>query len=827
MTATTLTFRINGMNCASCVGRVEKALLSEPGVSTATVNLATKSATLSGAALDPSHISQTLENAGYPAVIEDIRLTVSAMSCASCVGRVERLIAAQPGVLSGEVNLATNEARVTALAGSGAAEATITALGQAGYPARRASPADDPGTERNEEVASLRRATLIAALLTLPVFVLEMGSHMIPAFHHWIMGTIGMQTSRVIQFVLTTAVLAGPGRQFLTLGFPALFMATPDMNSLVAIGTTAAWSFSVLATFAPALLPAGSVAVYFEAAAVIVTLILMGRYLEARAKGKTGAAIARLVGLAPASAQVERDGQTIELPVDQIRVGDILLIRPGQRIAVDGIVTDGQSFVDESMISGEPVPVAKGVGDPVVGGTINGTGALRFEATKVGGDTMLAQIIRMVQDAQGARLPIQDLVNRVTAWFVPGVLVLAALTLAVWILFGAGIGPAMVAAVAVLIIACPCAMGLATPTSIMVGTGRAADLGVLFRKGDALQSLSRVSILAFDKTGTLTRGQPTLTTFETAEGIDADEALALIAALEARSEHPIAAAITRAARDRTLSLPDITGFRAVTGMGVSARAGTREISVGADRFMAQLGVDIAALSQAADEIAQAGETPLFAAFEGRIAAVIGVSDPVKDSAAATIKALHAMGLKTAMITGDNRQTAQAIAQKLGIDHVVAEVLPDGKVAALDALRGDGSGLAFVGDDINDAPALAHADVGIALGTGTDVAIESADVVLVSGDLSGVLRALTISRATMRNIRQNLGWAFGYNTLLIPVAAGVLYPLWGILLSPMLAAGAMALSSVAVVSNALRLRRVGAVPPPPAPRAAHGLAQPAE
>ncbi|MCE8006020.1 heavy metal translocating P-type ATPase [Aestuariivita sp.] len=815
----TLALKLDGLTCASCVARAETALRDLSSVDDATVNLATGTAQVTGDHIDPDAVIATLKTAGYPALTETVDLNIDAMSCASCIGRVERQITGQPGVLGAEVNLATQQGKVTALAGSGGVEAAIAALTQAGYPARRAAPATDRETARDGEAMTLRRAALIAGLLTLPVFILEMGSHMIPAFHHWVMANLGMQTSRVIQFILTTAVLAGPGRVFLSRGFPALFKGTPDMNSLVAIGTSAAWSFSVVATFAPSLLPEGGNAVYFEAAAVIVTLILLGRWLEARAKGKTGAAIARLVQLAPKSAEVERDGVVSSIPLDQILTGDVIHIRPGERIAVDGTVTDGKSFIDESMITGEPVPVAKGPGDTVIGGTINGRGALRFTATKVGRDTMLSQIIRMVEEAQGARLPIQALVNQVTAWFVPAVLVVAAITVAVWLIFGPSLGAALVAAVAVLIIACPCAMGLATPTSIMVGTGRAAELGVLFRKGDALQSLSQVSIVAFDKTGTLTLGRPELTTFETAEGLDADTVLARVAAVEALSEHPIAAALTRAARDSGMTLPEVTGFEAVTGMGVTADVAGHAILIGADRLMARSGIETGALAKVAGRIAAEGQTPIFVALDGAIAAVLGVSDPVKPGAAHAIAALHEMGIKTAMITGDTAQTARSIAARLGIDHVVAGVMPQGKVTALNALRGDGQRLAFVGDGINDAPALAHADVGIAMGTGTDVAIDAADVVLTSGALDAVGRAFAISRATMRNIRQNLGWAFGYNTLLIPVAAGVFYPLWGLLLSPALAAAAMALSSVAVVTNALRLRHAagadatGALPNP--------------
>lgn len=658
-----------------------------------------------------------------------------------------------------------------------------------------------------EEAAHLRRMTLVAAVFTLPVFILEMGSHLIPALHNWIMNSLGMGVNWGIQFGLATVVLAWPGRQFYLKGFPALFKGAPDMNSLVALGSSAAWGFSTVALFAPSLLPYGTRVVYFEAAAVIVTLILLGRFLEARAKGRTGQAIRKLVGLRAKTAQVERDGQLVELPVDDIVAGDLIQARPGEKIAVDGVVVKGASFVDESMITGEPIPVEKLADAEVVGGTVNGAGALTFRATKVGGDTMLAQIIRMVEEAQGAKLPIQDLVNRITLWFVPAVMGVAALTFLTWLLVGPdpALSFALVAAVAVLIIACPCAMGLATPTSIMVGTGRAAELGVLFRRGDALQTLNDVTTVALDKTGTLTEGHPELTDLTVAKGFEQADVLRLVASVEAVSEHPIAEAIVRRAKQDGLTLAAIDNFSSITGFGVSAVIEGSKILIGADRLMSREGITLDAVKGVGESLGQEGKSPLYAAIDGQLAAVIAVSDPIKVSTAEAISALHDLGLAVAMITGDNKATAQAIAVKLGIDEVVAEVLPEGKVAAIQKLQAGGRKVAFVGDGINDAPALARADVGIAIGTGTDVAIEAADVVLMSGDLKGVVNALHVSQRTMRNIRQNLFWAFGYNALLIPVAAGVFYPVAGLMLSPALAAGAMALSSVFVLSNALRLR----------------------
>lgn len=806
------TFSVQNMNCGFCVGRVEKALLAVPGVQFATVNLATQTATVSSD--DETTIGSVvaaLDAAGYPAQLETLRFSVENMSCASCVGRVERTLVAVPGVVSASVNLASEE--VTVVSVSAHAATIAQAATREGYPARLigdGANSDAVAQRKALDAAHLKNMSLFAACLTLPVFVLEMGSHLIPALHAYIMQTLGMGLSWGIQFVFTTAVLVWPGRQFFLKGVPALFKGAPDMNTLVALGASAAWGFSTVALFAPGLLPAGTQVVYFEAAAVIVTLILLGRYLEARAKGRTGQAIAKLVGLGAKTALVLRDGKSTEVPVEQIVVGDMVQVRPGERIALDGIVVEGASYVDESMISGEPVPVEKNEGADVVGGTVNGTGALVFRATAVGSDTVLAQIIAMVEAAQGAKLPIQDLVNRITLWFVPAVMVIATIAFCVWLAVGPepALGLALVAAVAVLIIACPCAMGLATPTSIMVGTGRAAELGVLFRRGEALQSLGAISTVAFDKTGTLTLGRPELTDLTVTQVHDEQDVIRLIASVEALSEHPVAVAIVRHATRQNMPLAQVEEFRSLTGFGVSAVVEGRGILVGAERLMLREGIALDAVQGAGAALGQEGKTPLYAAIDGQLAAVIAVSDPVKPGASDTVAALHSLGLKVAMITGDHQATAHAIAARLGIDIVVAGVLPEGKVAALQKLQEGGRKVAFIGDGINDAPALAHADVGVAIGTGTDVAIEAADVVLMSGDPGGVVRALHISRDTMRNIRQNLFWAFGYNALLIPVAAGVFYPVWGLMLSPALAAGAMALSSVFVVSNALRLRWAG-------------------
>ena len=811
---TRLSLPVEGMTCASCVGRVERSLKEVPGVQTAAVNLATERADITFTGLaDPQAAVGAIERAGYTVREESAELAIEDMTCASCVGRVEKALAKVPGVLEATVNLATERARVRHLAGVVSTADLEAAIEQAGYKSRRlsaesATAGDQDAEHSGSEARALRRALLIAAILTLPVFILEMGSHLIPAMHHWVMGGLGEQTSWTIQFAFTTLVLFGPGLRFFRKGVPALLRGAPDMNSLVSLGTAAAYGYSVVATFVPEVLPQGTANVYFEAAAVIVTLILLGRTLEARAKGRTSQAIKRLVGLQAKTARVERNGETVEIALDQVTTGDIVIVRPGEKVAVDGEVVEGASYVDESMISGEPVPVAKGEGAEVIGGTINKTGAFSFRVTKIGANTVLAQIIHLVEQAQGSKLPIQALVDKVTMWFVPAVMAAAALTFLVWLMLGPtpALTFALVNAVAVLIIACPCAMGLATPTSIMVGTGRAAELGILFRKGEALQALRDVSVIALDKTGTLTKGRPELTDLVPAEGFEYNEVLALVAALETRSEHPIAAAIVAAAKQRDITLPPIEGFDATPGFGVSAKVAGRTVAVGADRFMTQLGLDVTSFLPTARRLGEQGKSPLYAAIDGRLAAVIAVADPIKETTPAAIKALHALGLKVAMITGDNAATAAAIARQLGINEVAAEVLPDGKVAALKKFRINGARVAFVGDGINDAPALAEADVGLAIGTGTDVAIEAADVVLMSGDLRGVPNAIALSKATIRNIKQNLFWAFAYNAVLIPVAAGALYPVNGTLLSPIFAAAAMALSSVFVLGNALRLKR---------------------
>ena len=741
--------------------------------------------------------------------LDKIVILVSNMSCASCVGRVERALLQVPGVTRADVNLASDTATVTFVEGAVSAHDILAASTQAGYAAKLNSQEASSEAQQRKELAAKAyvRRTGLAGILAAPVILLGMGGHVVLGFDSLIMTTIGHQSSWIIQFVFTSLVLFGPGLSFYRLGFPALVRGVPDMNSLVAMGTSAAYLYSVVATFLPHLMPEGVVAVYYEPAALIVVLILFGRFLENRAKGRTGQAIQSLLGLRAKTARVLRGDDYVEVAIDDLAIGDMLSLRPGERVAVDGSVLEGSSHIDESMITGEPEPVQKTAGDMVTGGTVNGLSQLVYQATRVGADTTLSQIIELVEQAQGAKLPIQGLVDRVTLWFVPVVILLALTTVAVWLVFGPApsVPYALVAGVSVLIIACPCAMGLATPTSIMVGTGRAAELGVLFRKGDALQRLVDVDFVAFDKTGTLTQGCPTLTDFEITKGFERGQVLTTLAAAEQGSEHPLSLAIVNAAKAETLTLPATQDFEAIPGLGIRALVAGQEVLIGSQRLLQARGIMTDALHSKAHALALQGKSAIFASIDGQLAAVIAVSDALKPTTKAAIAYLRACGVQVAIITGDRQETAEALAKDLGIEHIFAEVLPAEKVAAVEALKLKARGLAFVGDGINDAPALASADVGIAVGTGTDVAIESADVVLMSGDLLGVVNAIEMSRGTLRNIKQNLFWAFGYNVALIPVAAGILYPSFGIVLSPILAAGAMALSSVFVLGNALRLR----------------------
>jgi Cu+-exporting ATPase len=680
--------------------------------------------------------------------------------------------------------------------------------------------------DRRAEIADLTRRVVIGAVLTAPVLYAVMaqplGARWVPAvlLNHW------------IQLALITPVMFYVGWPIHRTGWLALAHRSADMNSLITLGTLAAYGYSLLATVASGVLPAEVRDVYFEAVGVILTLIMLGRLLEARAKAGTGEAIRALLGLQARTARVLRDGDEIEIPVDEVIVGDEILIRPGEKIPVDATVLSGQSAVDESMVTGESMPVTKHTGDTVIGATVNTTGSLRVRAAKVGADTMLAQIIRMVQQAQASRAPIQRLADAISAYFVPVVIAIAIATFAIWFVAGPtpALTQALVSAVAVLIIACPCALGLATPLSIMVGTGKGARAGILIRSAEALETAHKLDTVVLDKTGTITAGKPALTDIHVTGTVAENELLMLVAAAESDSEHPIASAVVAGARDRGINLPAVSGFDSITGKGVRATVAGRSVLVGTATLLAENGVDTAELVRISADLAAAGKTPILAAVDSHPAGVIGVADTVKDDSVAAIAALRKLGLQVVMITGDNARTATAIARQVGVERVLAEVLPEHKAGEIRRLQAEGRRVGMVGDGINDAPALAQADVGLAIGTGTDVAIEAADITLISGSLAGVVTAIRLSRATMRNIRQNLFFALIYNAIGVPLAAGVLYPLLGLRLSPMIAAGAMALSSLSVVGNANRLRRYrveplhATEPPTTEPRVEIGGAQ---
>jgi len=779
--------------------------------------------------------------------IEIVSFPVEGMTCASCVNRITRFLQKVEGVDDANVNLATESATVRfdpARAGMSDFAAAVDAAGYMALIEQAASGADErevadmaeARSERDEagarHVAALRIRVIVAALLTIPLLLGLARMTFLP-------GLPPIFTNPVFQLAFATPVQFWAGWPFYVGTWKALRHRAADMNTLIAVGTSAAYAYSVATILFPSFFHAAGIGMgeaglplYFDTAAAIITLILLGRFLEARARTHTSDAIRRLINLAPRTARVLRDGKEVDITVAEARVGDIVRVRPGETIAVDGVVTDGASGVDESMITGESLAVSKHAEDLVIGGTLNTTGTLTFRATRVGAGTVLAEIIRLVSEAQGSRAPIQRLADMVTGYFVPAVLGLAALTFAVWFVFGPApaFNLALLNTVAVLIIACPCALGLATPTSIMVGTGKGAEAGVLFRNAEALEHLGSVKVVVLDKTGTLTEGKPRVT--DIVRGADApadDDLLALIAAAERASEHPLADAIVREATEaRSLSLPTASDFLATAGGGIAATVSGRRVLVGRPGFLEAEGIDVSSLVAAADELAADGKTPVFAAIDGRPAAVIAIADTLKAGSAQAVAELHRLGIVVTMLTGDNQRTADAIGRSVGIDRVLADVRPDGKAAAVKAIQAEGKSVAMVGDGVNDAPALASANVGVAMGTGTDVAMESAEVTLMSGDLRGLVTAIALSRATMRNIRQNLFWAFAYNVVLIPVAMGVLYPFTGILLDPILAAAAMALSSVTVVSNALRLRRfqaprVTSDPPAPSPLSVPGPA----
>ncbi len=853
-------FPVEGMTCASCVNRIERYLRKADGVVDATVNLATETASVT---FEPSRtglpqLGAAVEEAGYEARLDRAEMSgatagasrtlevalsasgmfaldIEGMTCASCVNRIERYLRKLDGVEAANVNLATE--RATVVAGPQVTVAQIiAAVEAAGYEAKLltedvrdasidasgANPdsharvreaADRPETSfQQRHLADTRRRLIVAAVLTMPI-IAGLASMTIAPF------LPAFLANPWLQLALATPVQFYAGWPFYRGAWNVARHRATDMNTLIAVGTSAAYLYSLAAILAPGffeaagLASAGKLPLYFDTSSAIITLILLGRFLEARARSHTSDAIRKLIGLSPRTARVIREGVELDIAIEDVVRGDVVLVRPGEKVPVDGIVRDGGSAVDESVVTGESMPVTKRPGDEVIGGTINTTGAFRFETTRVGRDTVLAQIVRLVQEAQGSKAPIQRLADVVTGYFVPAVLGIAALTFAVWFLFGPqpAFNLALLNMVGVLIIACPCALGLATPTSIMVGTGKGAENGVLFRNAEALERLHKVRAVVLDKTGTLTQGKPRVTDIvRSADAPSEDEIVRLVATAERGSQHPLGEAIVRYAREeRNLDVGDAEAFDSVFGEGIVATVGGRRILVGRRAYLEAAGIDTGELPDRAEALARSGKTPVLVAIDGRAAGVIAIADTLKPSSAAAVAELHRLGLEVIMLTGDNETTAKAIAREAGVDRVLADVRPDEKAAQVRKLQAEGKLVAMVGDGVNDAPALAQADVGVAIGTGTDIAIESAAVTLMSGDLRALVTAIALSRATMRNIKQNLFWAFAYNVALVPLAAGALYPLAGVLLDPIFAAAAMALSSVTVVSNALRLRRFNA------------------
>ncbi|MBE2269886.1 MAG: copper-translocating P-type ATPase [Anaerolinea sp.] len=816
---------ITGMTCASCVRNVERALTKTEGVDGATVNLATERASVQ---FDPQTVSvpqivERVKNAGYGVATASIELPITGMTCASCVRNVERAIGKQPGVLEVAVNLATEKATVQYLPNAIRRGDLIKAVEGAGSGygvvdlSTAEAPEDAERAARQAEIDRQRRMVLIGAAFTIPLFILSMGRDLYMASFagnsmaemmlsgemagpNPVLNRLLWSGWPFVFLLLATPVQLIVGRQYTVGAWKAARNGTTGMDTLIALGSWAAYLYSIVVLIGMVVgYSAVGAHVYFETAAVILTLITLGKLLEVRAKGRTSEAIKKLLGLAPKTATLLRDGDEVEVAIDDVVAGDHLIVRPGERIPVDGLVVTGRSSVDESMLTGESLPVNKETGSEVIGATINKQGRLVIEARRVGAETALAQIVRLVEQAQGSKAPIQRVADQVSGVFVPIVLVLAALTFLGWLLIGqVGFTAALVNAVAVLVIACPCALGLATPTAIMVGTGRGAEMGVLFKNSEALESAKRVQVVALDKTGTITRGEPSVTDIVALHGWNEAEVLRLTAIAERGSEHPLGQAVVAAALERNLTLTQPEAFEAESGRGVRATVEGRTILVGSPRFIREQGHDLTAYIGQIEVLQGRARTAVLTVIDSVLVGILGIADTVKDGSREAVAALRAQGLEVVMITGDNEKTAQAIAREVGITRVLADVLPDQKAEMVKRLQSEGRRVAMVGDGINDAPALAQADVGSAIGTGTDIAIEASDVTLVSGDLRGVARAVSLSRATMRTIYQNLFWAFIYNIILIPVAmAGALIP--------MLAAAAMAFSSIFVVSNSLRLR----------------------
>ena len=804
---------IAGMTCTTCAATIEKGLSETPGVEQANVSFASEKASIEydPAKVDLAKLKNTISQLGYSVAARKSIFPVGGMTCASCVARVEQALSSVPGVISASVNLSSEKATVEYIEGTRIADLK-RAVKDAGYElGSEAEAVEDITVATQREIRATRNRFILAVTLGFMILALGFGASFAGKLY--------------LLWALATPVQFWAGRQFYRGAWGALRHRTADMNTLIAVGTSAAYFYSVVAVLFPGLFVAPGLEphVYFDTAAIIIGLILLGRFLEARAKGGTSEAIKKLIGMQPKTARVIRDGSEVEIPVDDVEVGDLILIRPGERVPVDGIIRRGYSSIDESMITGESIPVEKKEGDEVIGATINKTGSFQFEATKVGKNTTLAQIIRLVEEAQGSKAPIQRLADVIASYFVPIVIGIATATFIIWYLVGPA--PALTFAllnfVAVLIIACPCALGLATPTAIMVGTGKGAEHGILIRSAESLERSHKIRSVLLDKTGTLTRGEPRVTDIITTASSSREEVLRLAASAERGSEHPLGEAIVRAASEEKLELSPVSDFSAVPGHGIEALVKGKKVLLGNLKLIKDRGLHLNGLEKEAHRLWEKGKTVMFLGIDNQLMGIIAVADTLKPGAKEAVEALHKMGAEVVMLTGDNQRTAEAIAQEVGIDRVFAEVLPEHKAQEVKKLQEGGRIVAMVGDGINDAPALAQADVGIAIGTGTDVAMEAADITLIGGDLGGIVTAISLSKRTMRTIKQNLFWAFAYNSALIPVAAGALYFVFGqagvplglrfILgeygfLNPMLAAAAMAASSVTVVSNSLRLRR---------------------
>ena len=795
------TLPISGMTCAACALRIEKGLNRLEGVETASVNLALEKSTVS---YDPEKtdldaIRKKIEALGYGVIADKVELTISGMTCAACSARIEKGLNRLPGVLKANVNLALETGTVEYDSSQIGVSDLVRQVEKLGYKAVRKEDgsAEKEQDRRAEEIRKQQRKFLISLVLSLPL-LWSMVSHFSFTSFIWLPDIL---MNPWVQLALATPVQFFVGAQFYVGAYKALRNKSANMDVLVALGTSAAYFYSLYLTIASIGSHGHMVELYFETSAVLITLILLGKLFEAKAKGRSSEAIRKLMGLQAKEATVIRDGVELTIPVEDVRPGDVLHVKPGEKVPVDGVVLEGQSAVDESMLTGESIPVDKGAGDAVIGATINKHGVLKIEATKVGKDTALAQIIRVVEEAQGSKAPIQRLADKISGIFVPIVVGIAALTFAVWYLLvmPGDFAQALEKAIAVLVIACPCALGLATPTSIMAGSGRAAELGILFKGGEHLETAHQLDTIVLDKTGTVTKGEPTLTDVVVLDG-EEREMLALVGSAEKHSEHPLAQAIVQGIADKGIDLSaETVGFTAIPGYGIRAVVAGKEVLVGTRRLLEQENVPFAQIADAMLALEKAGKTAMLVAIDGRLAGMVAVADTIKPTSREAVERMKALGLHVVMMTGDNRQTAEAIAREAGIDQVIAEVLPEGKAAEVKKLQQQGRKVAMVGDGINDAPALATADIGMAIGTGTDVAMEAADITLMRGELTSVVDAIAMSRKTIRNIKQNLFWAFAYNTLGIPVAA------LGFL-APWLAGAAMAFSSVSVVLNALRLQR---------------------